>query len=165
MALRAKGLAAAQYPAWLPPALDLRRHFGEGPPRPLSGMSRASGPRRQPDRLRDRQPKRKECRKRGAYIDPSGYDAGKKIRGKKRHILVDTLGLLMHAVVHAADIQDRDGGMLLMASLFGLYPFSLKLYADGGYQGPGFQDALPTILKRANLQIVKRSDQTRRFVV
>src|ERR1700758_1583690 len=165
MALRAKGLAAAQYPAWLPPALDLRRHFGQGPPRPLSGMSRASGPRRQPDRLRDRQSKRKECRKRGAYIDPSGYDAGKKIKGKKRHILVDTLGLLMHAVVHAADIQDRDGGALVMAPLFGLYPFLLKLYADGGYQGCEFQRAVKKILARVNLEIVRRSDQAKGFLV
>ena len=41
----------------------------------------------------------------------------------------------MHAIVHAADIQDRDGGVLFMATLFGLYPFLLKLFADGGYQG------------------------------
>ena len=45
----------------------------------------------------------------------------------------------MDAIVHAADIQDRDGGVLLMATLFGLYPFLLKLYADAGYQGPKFQ--------------------------
>ena len=54
----------------------------------------------------------------------------------------------MHAIVHAADIQDRDGGVLLMTTLFGLYPFLLKLYADGGYQGASFQGALRTILKR-----------------
>ena len=59
---------------------------------------------------------------RGARIDPPGYDAGKKIKGKKRHILVDTQGLLMHAIVHAADVQDRDGGALLMATLFGAFP-------------------------------------------
>ena len=59
---------------------------------------------------------------RGACIDPPGYDAGKKINGKKRHVLVDTQGLLMHAIVHAADVQDRDGGALLMASLFGGLP-------------------------------------------
>src|SRR6516165_10536057 len=80
-------------------------------------------------------------------------------------ILVDTQGLLMHAIVHAADIQDRDGGALLMATLFSLYPFLLKLYADGGYQGAGFQNALRTILKRVNIEIVKRSDQAHRFVV
>jgi transposase len=74
-------------------------------------------------------------------MDPCGYDAGKRIKGKKRHVLVDTQGLLMQAVVHAADIQDRDGGVLVMASLFGLYPFLLKLYADGGYQGAQFKGA------------------------
>ncbi len=71
----------------------------------------------------------------------------------------------MHAIVHAADIQDRDGGVLLMATLFGLYPFLLKLYAEGGYQGAAFQGALRNILKRANVEIVKRSDQAGRFVV
>ena len=71
----------------------------------------------------------------------------------------------MHAIVHTADIQDRDGGVLLMATLFGLYPFLLKLYADGGYQGAGFQNALQTILKRVSVEIVKRSDQAQRFIV
>ena len=71
----------------------------------------------------------------------------------------------MHAIVHAADVQDRDGGALVMATLFGLYPFLLKLYADGGYQGAQFQRALKTIIGRVNLEIVKRSDQAKRFVV
>jgi transposase len=71
----------------------------------------------------------------------------------------------MQAIVHAADVQDRDGGVLLMGSLFGLYPFLLKLYADGGYQGPEFHRALKKILARINVEIVKRSDQARRFVV
>jgi transposase len=71
----------------------------------------------------------------------------------------------MHAIVHAADIQDRDGGLLVMATLFGLYPFLLKLYADGGYQGPEFQNALGNILKQVNIEIVKRSDRAKGFVV
>lgn len=71
----------------------------------------------------------------------------------------------MHAIVHAADIQDRDGGALLMATLFGLYPFLLKLYADGGYQGPEFRGAVAKILKDVNVEIVKRSDQAKGFVV
>src|SRR5690242_2742014 len=71
----------------------------------------------------------------------------------------------MHAIVHAADIQDRDGGVLLMATLFGLYPFLLKLYADGGYQGEQFQRVLKTIIGRLNLEIVKRSDRAKRFIV
>lgn len=71
----------------------------------------------------------------------------------------------MHAIVHAADIQDRDGGVILMTTLFGLYPFLLKLYADGGYQSTRFQEAVRAVLKRVNIEIVKRSDQAGRFVV
>ncbi len=72
---------------------------------------------------------------------------------------------MLHALVHAADIQDRDGGVLVMATLFGLYPFLLKLYADGGYQGPAFQRAVKRVLATVNIEIVKRSDQAQGFVV
>ena len=65
----------------------------------------------------------------------------------------------MHAIVHPADIQDRDGGGLVMATLFGLYPFLLKLYADGGYQGPVFQNAVKAAMANLNVEIVKRSDR------
>ena len=88
-----------------------------------------------------------------------------KSKGKKRHVLVDTQGLLMHAIVHSADIQDRDGGALLMASLFGALPFLVKLYADGGYQGPEFQGAMKRILVRLDLEIVKRLGHAKGFVV
>jgi transposase len=71
----------------------------------------------------------------------------------------------MHAIVHAADIQDRDGGVMLMATLFGMYPFLLKLYADGGYQGPVFQNAMREVMAELNVEIVKRSDQAKGFVV
>jgi transposase len=71
----------------------------------------------------------------------------------------------MHAVVQSADVQDRDGGALVMASLFGAFPFLVKLYADGGYQGPEFQGAMKRILARVNVEIVKRSDQAKSFVV
>ena len=97
--------------------------------------------------------------------DLPGYDAGKKSKGKKRRILVDTQGLLMHALVHAADVQDRDGGALLMATLFGMFPFLIKLYADGGYQGPIFRRALKKVMSRVNVEIVKRSDQAKGFLV
>ena len=68
---------------------------------------------------------------RGASIDPHGFDAGKKIKGKKRHLLVDTNGLLMQAIVHSAAVQDRDGGVLLLATLFGRFPYLEKLFAKG----------------------------------
>lgn len=65
-----------------------------------------------------------------------GYDAGKKVKGRKRHILVDTLGNLLEVVVHAANIQDRDGAKLLMAKLSDILLLRLqKVWADGGYRG------------------------------
>lgn len=67
-------------------------------------------------------------------------------------------------MIHAADIQDRDGGVMLMSTLFGLYPFLLKLYADGGYQGPQFRLALQKVCAKVNVEIVKRSD-VGKFVV
>jgi transposase len=128
-------------------------------------VPRAGRSRSQPDSLCDRQPKCKERRKRGACIDPIGYDAGKKIKGKKRQILVDTIGLLLHAVIHPADIQDRDGGVLVLSTLFGMYPFLVKLFADGGYQGPQFQSAVTTAMPQLSIEIVKRSDQAKGFEV
>ena len=72
---------------------------------------------------------------------------------------------MLHAVVHGADIQDRDGGVMVMATLFGLYPFLRKLCADGGYQGPLFQAALGRILRNLQIEIVKRSDTALGFQV
>ena len=73
--------------------------------------------------------------------------------------------MLLHAIIHPADIQDRDGGILLLATLFGMYPFLKKLFADGGYQGSDFQKALAKILPQLETEIVKRSDRTKGFVV
>ncbi|MGY4501484.1 hypothetical protein ACVWYH_005415 [Bradyrhizobium sp. GM24.11] len=73
--------------------------------------------------------------------------------------------MLLHALVHSADIQDRDGGVLVMATLFGLHPFLLKLYADGGYQGPIFQSAVRKILRQIDVEIVKRSDTAKSFAI
>jgi len=103
----------------------------------------------------------KSAEKGGAHIDPHGYDAGKKVKGKKRHVLVDTQGLMLHAIVTAADIQDRDGGAWLLGTLFGLYPFLLKLYADGGYQGPEFRASVNAVLSQVDVEIVKRSDRAK----
>jgi transposase len=71
----------------------------------------------------------------------------------------------MHAIVHPADIQDRDGGVLLMSTLFGLYPFLQKLFADGGYQGPVFEQGTAKLLTEMQIEIVKRSDTVKGFVV
>ena len=69
------------------------------------------------------------------------------------------------AIIHAANIQDRDGGILLMMALLKQHPLLQKLYADGGYQGPKFCQALRRILRKIKVEIVKRSDTARGFAV
>jgi len=71
----------------------------------------------------------------------------------------------MHAIVHPADIQDRDGGALVLATLFGLFPFLRKLFADGGYQGTQFHTAQVKALPHLRTEIVKRSDAAKGFEV
>ena len=72
---------------------------------------------------------------------------------------------MLHAIVHPADIQDRDGGILLLATLFGMYPFLQKLFADSAYQGPKFRQALAKILPQLKVEIVKRSDRAKGFTI
>ena len=159
MAGLAHGSAGPQNGLRLLRPLGLRRHPAAHPSRAVRAVPGAGGTRGEPDGGDHRQPERQGRGKRGASIDPPGFDAGKTIKGKKRHILVDTQGLLMHALVHSAGVQDRDGEVWVMATLFGLYPFLLKLYADGGYQGPRFQAGLRRACRRITIEIVKRSDQ------
>ena len=71
---------------------------------------------------------------------------------------MDTQGSPMHAIVHATDIQDRDGGVLLMATLSVCIRSGSKLHPDGGYAGPQFQARLARIMRRVQVEIVKRSD-------
>jgi putative transposase len=73
--------------------------------------------------------------------------------------------LLLHAIVHGADIQDRDGGIMLLATVFGMHPFLKKLFADAAYQGPGFHNNLARVLPHLETEIVKRSDQVKGFAV
>lgn len=68
---------------------------------------------------------------------PHGYDGGKKLSGRKRHLLVDTMGLLLKVVVHAANIQDRAGVPLLLEPVQGHFPRMEKVWVDTGYTGTG----------------------------
>jgi len=94
----------------------------------------------------------------------SGYDAGKKIKGRKRHIVVDTLGLMVGLVVHGADIQDRDGAPAVLKTILKRWPWLRHIFADGGYAGPKLKGALEKIAE-FTLQIVKRSDNAKGFEV
>ena len=94
----------------------------------------------------------------------SGYDAGKKVKGRKRHLVVDTLGHLLEVVVHAANIQDRDGAKLVLSKLSAATKATLqKLWADGGYAGQlidWVQEHLDAVL-----EIVQRDPQQKGFHV
>ena len=73
--------------------------------------------------------------------------------------------MLLRGLVTSADVQDRNGGLALLATLFGLFPFLKRLFADSAYEGPIFETELASILPRLKTEIVKRSDQVKGFVV
>ncbi len=91
-----------------------------------------------------------------------GYDAGKKIKGRKRHILTDTCGFLVFILVHAADIQDRDGAVDVLKAVRSRFPWLRHVFADGGYAGDKLKDALAPMGKWT-LEIIKRSDTAKGF--
>lgn len=93
-----------------------------------------------------------------------GYDAGKKVKGRKRHIITDTLGFLLFVLIHAADIQDRDGAPDVIKAIRFRYPWLRHIFADGGYAGAKLTDAL-TGYGVWTIEIVKRSDAAKGFVV
>ena len=74
-------------------------------------------------------------------------------------------GLPITEIVHTADIQDRDGGPLVIEALRDLYPLLEKLFADGGYQGPKFRARVAALRKQLKVEIVKRSDRAQGFEV
>lgn len=95
---------------------------------------------------------------------PRGYDAGKKVKGRKRHILVDTMGLLLAVIVHGANIQDRDGAVPLIQSMRDLYPWLRHLFADSAYAGGKLKAAL-TKLGKWTIEIIPRSKTAKGFEV
>ena len=93
-----------------------------------------------------------------------GYDAGKKVKGRKRHILVDTMGNLLKVIVHSASIQDRDGAKLLFEALSPMMALRLLLvWADGAYSGALVTWCLKQF--RLSLEIVSRPPDTKGFVL
>jgi putative transposase len=86
-----------------------------------------------------------------------GYDGGKKVNGRKRHIVVDTQGLLLCVIVHIASLQDRDGARLVLEKLKNLFPALKVVFADGGYTGKLVHWVEQ--LKAFMLSIIKRTDK------
>jgi putative transposase len=94
---------------------------------------------------------------------PRGFDAGKQVKGRKRHLLVDTLGLLLAVVVTAASVQDRDGAKCLLHGVVGRLPRLAHLWADGAYGG----DLIAWVARTCGwiLEIVQRPANAVGFVL
>src|SRR4051812_11663257 len=131
--------------------------MGDYPPLLGHDAARERRPGGQPDGCHHRHPERQDHRKRG----PRGYDAAKKIKGRKRHIGVDTSGFLLGVIVHAADIQDADSAWDLLKRIKHLYCW--LVFADSIY------NRLPVLLAcfilGLTLIIVRRIAGTTGFVV
>jgi transposase len=95
---------------------------------------------------------------------PRGFDAAKKIKGRKRHILTDTTGLLVGAEVHSADMQDRDGAPLVIAAIHDLFPWLRHLFADSAYAGDKLRNAMGKF-GNWTIEIVRRMADTVGFEV
>lgn len=92
-----------------------------------------------------------------------GYDGAKRVRGRKRHLPVDILALVLAVQVHAADIQDREGACPLLNALVALFPSIVRLWVDGGYAGKLVEWV--TTERQRTLAIVKRPRETKGFAV
>jgi len=93
-----------------------------------------------------------------------GYDAAKKVKGRKRHAVVDTLGLMLGCAILPGNVQDRDGCLGVLRQVRRLFPFLERVIADGAYQGKETARAVRRAA-RAKLEIVKRSDAAKGFAV
>ena len=158
-----EGYRAQEHGALLLHAVGVGRHVGAHPSNTLRRGAREGWPRSLTECGDHRQSECQGGSKRGSGLDPQGFDAGKKVTGRKRHILVDTLGLLLSVAVHPASVQDRDGARELLRKARPRFPFVERIFADAGYQGP----KMASIVARTGcwkIEIVKRNDR-HRFIV
>ncbi len=93
-----------------------------------------------------------------------GYDAGKKVKGRKIHALVDTEGLPLRVIVHSAAIQDRDGAALVIDNIHHRFPWLELIWADSGYNAHLVTTAVAAI-PNLRVEIVKRTDDMKGFVL
>ena len=94
---------------------------------------------------------------------PRGYDAGKKVKGRKRHILVDVLGCVLAFLITTADVQDRDAGAKLIRMAKREYPTLRKVWVDSAYNGPVIKTAQQDT--GVEIQVVPRPSNTNTFVL
>jgi putative transposase len=153
----AAGFSAVADSLWLFPSFPGGWGVGDHPP--FSGHDAARRSGSQPDGCHHRHPERQNHGKGG----PRGYDAAKKVKGRKRHIGVDTSGFLLGVLVHAADIQDADSAWALLKKIKHLYCWLQVVFADSIY------NRLPVLLAcfllGLTLIIIRRIAGTTGFVV
>jgi transposase len=94
-----------------------------------------------------------------------GYDAAKRIKGRKRHLLVDTLGLVLGATVTPANVPEREGALDLLKGTLGNFKRVLRLWVDGGYGGSPFAEKVGELRPKLEVEVVKRSDDVKGFKV
>src|SRR3954468_11802351 len=155
----APGLPALADGLRLHARLRERGRLGGDPPPPRADAARTRRPGAQPHRRDRRHPERQDDGKGG----PRGYDAAKKVWGRKRHVAVDTAGLLLGVIVHAADVQDADGVGDLLRRLKRLYPWLKAVFADGAYDR--LAALLACFLLGLTLIVVRRLAGSEGFVV
>ena len=143
---------APQHRLGLPRSLGMGRHHRPSSRRALRREPRTRRARRQSDNGDPRRTERQGRRKRGRSLDPSGYDAGKKVLGRKRHVLVDTQGLLLNVDVHAADIQSLPSGLTR-----GTVTAPKHCCDRRGGASPSSSVSLPMLLRRAEDECSRRS--------
>jgi len=118
----------------------------------------------------------KRCRPTAAILDSQsvksdghggqvGYDAGKKINGRKRHLLVDTLGLVLGVLVTAANVPEREGAQRLLTGVLGWFTWLRRLWVDGGYSGPEFAQWVRGLRPKLVVEVVKRCGKATGFAV
>jgi putative transposase len=96
---------------------------------------------------------------------PVGYDAAKKIKGRKRHLLVDTLGLVLAVLVTPANVPEREGARDLLGRVLDWFTWLRRLWVDGGYSGPDFAQWVRGLRPKLEVEVVKRSDDIAGFEV
>jgi transposase len=94
-----------------------------------------------------------------------GYDAAKRIKGRKRHLLVDTLGLVLGAMVSPANVPERAGALGLLRGTLGAFQWLRRLWVDGGYEGPAFAQPVKGRQPQLEVEVVKRREDVQGFKV
>ena len=139
---------------------------------PACSMPPAPGPRpgtAWPRRCSRTQPSTAILDSQSVKSDPHGgtvgFDAAKSIKGRKRHVLVDTMGLLLGIHVTAANVPEREGGQALLGPLLSCFTWLRLLWVDGGYAGENFAQWVKTQRRNCEVTVVKRSDDAQGFEV